>query len=145
MEHIIKFTEDDCVKLGQAIKESLGQVEKRFGLTISVDLSQREAGHVDFTVIGRPNKNFSLSPFAHWYALDCHKFALLPEWLGETFIVGERAQSEYKIVGLKPTNRKYPLIVQDKNGGQYKMSAPPAVEWFTKNPIKTKLRLVPMK
>jgi len=142
MEHITKFTEEDCSKLEQAIRECLVQVEKRFGLTINVNLWKQEDAHVDYTVSGRPNVNSSLSPFANWYALDCHKFGLLPEWLGETFIVGQRAQSEYKIVGLKPNNRKYPLIVEDKHGGQYKMQPHPAKEWFTDNPVKAKLRLV---
>ena len=45
----------------------------------------------------------------------CHKFGLKKEDLGKTFFsIGEA----YRIVGLKPKNRKYPIIAEKVDSGK---------------------------
>ena len=51
----------------------------------------------------------------------CYKYGLLPEHLGRVFLSGD---TRYKIVGLKPRNRKYPVIAERcRDGKSYKFSA----------------------
>ena len=51
----------------------------------------------------------------------CYKYGLLPEHLGRVFYSGDNS---YKITGLKPRNRKYPVIAErTDNGKQFKFSA----------------------
>ena len=46
-------------------------------------------------------------------------YGLTPEDLGKEVQVSEKT---YKIVGIKPNNKKYPLIMQDQKGHNYKFA-----------------------
>jgi hypothetical protein len=54
------------------------------------------------------------------YQQDCTVFGLRPEWFGETFRIGIKA---FTICGLKPQNRKYPVLAKGSTGSVYKFEA----------------------
>lgn len=62
------------------------------------------------------------------FNLYASKFGLKQEWFGKTVMIGMKA---YKIVGIAPRARKYP-VVGEKSGGKYKLTAQDVIYAFGK-------------
>lgn len=61
------------------------------------------------------------------YRRSCGFFQLKESWLFEIFRLDGKT---YKVVGLKPNNRRYPVIVEATSGARYKMTAEQVIAGF---------------
>lgn len=66
------------------------------------------------------------SPMALDFKNKCYKYGFLPEDLGKRFRTGSK-DTQYEIVGLKPRNRKYPIIARKVSTGEQYKFAPTTV------------------
>jgi len=61
------------------------------------------------------------TPESRAYTLRAQLFGLKPEWLFESFT--NSSGQRFKIVGLVPRRRKFPVVVKANDGRNYKMAA----------------------
>jgi len=120
------------------VEKALNGVAEKFGLAVKVGTRRFGTKDMRFPVefvITEVDKDSGemLSPEAMAYKKLAGSFGLDSEWLGAEF---ETYQGRYKIVGLKPRNRKYPVLADDvRTGKKYKFPVSPVKMWFANHPI----------
>ena len=110
-------------RLREDINEALAQVGQRHGATISTGSAQYDAQSVTFTLnIVEQAEDGSEQTIEAIDFLRVHaRYGLMKKHLGTTFGHGTRT---YKIIGSKPRNTKYPIIVLDvASGNRFKFRA----------------------
>jgi len=101
----------------QDIKDALASVEDKHGIVF--DFNNISYGDDHFSLRLKANVGSDVSEIAK---KDWNKYAVLfgltEDDFGATFKYGGET---YKIVGIKPRSKKYPLIVENEKGKKYKM------------------------
>jgi len=119
----MRFTHDVCKEIAQVISNALVPVAEQFGINIKLGRGTFSANNYTLkiemacvdpsgTILSRERDDWNYSAVA---------YGLNPEWLDRTF---DNGQSVYRISGLKPRSRKYPVLAEDTHTGKmYKFSA----------------------
>jgi hypothetical protein len=97
---------------------ALNKVAKKYGVTLPMGTITHGSESIRFSVKGMVgvSKKMAGDPLAAAYS----KFeARCGKKLGDTIRIFGKT---LKIVGAKPSNRKYPILVQGVQGGSYKVS-----------------------
>jgi len=118
MERIDKKNADI---IHRAIKIALESVSKQLG--ISIQAPRMTYGESDFrmTISGVLPVVAGESAIASVFRTKCEKYGLKPHDLGRVFVSNGK---RYKITGLKPVNRKYPIIADNvETGKSFKFTA----------------------
>jgi len=127
----MKFTKENCQMLGTEIEQALQQVAMEHNVVIKRGNGRftpnnftlkLEISAIDETGVTQTRERSDWETSAFLYGLD-------KDWLDKEFIFnGER----YKVAGIKPKSRKYPVLAQHQiTGKHYK---------FTPDLIKTLMR-----
>ena len=116
----MSLTRDDIKVIRKDIEDALVSVSKKHD--ISFRLNGIRFTDNSFKVgIEAVKSTTGESVLAVTFKEKCYKYGLKPEHLGRVFISGDNS---FKIVGLKPRNRKYPVIAEKlSNGKSFKFSA----------------------
>ncbi len=134
---ITKFDVTHLRKINKRIESALAVVAKEFGIDIKTGSSYiKEEGDtattkVEIRVIDKDGNAFDED--AANFKVFAEEFGLKPEDLGKTFITNF---IEYTITGLKPRNRKYPILVVNKKGKCYKFPSRLIQKIFSEQVIK---------
>ncbi len=103
------------------MKEALDIIGEKYGLAFS--LGRITFDDVSFRV--SVDAGLTTAPGEPMMAIDfrkhCNKHGLIVSDLGRTFT--NTKLERFKIVGLKPRNRKYPIIGQRGDGKQFKFTS----------------------
>jgi hypothetical protein len=107
------------------IGQALTTIGEKYGLAFSVgritfdEVSFKSS--IEAAVAGKPGESKMAVDFRNL----CWKHGMKPEDLGRIFMSGEHS---YEIVGLKPRNRKYPIIAQRRSDKKQFKFAPYSVK-----------------
>lgn len=116
---ITKFNRLSLKKINNRIESALAVVAKEFGIEIKVGgcscTDDSATTKVELRVLDKDGNAFDED--AANFKVFAEEFGLKPKDLGKTFITNF---TEYTITGLKPRNRKYPILVVNKKGKCYK-------------------------
>ena len=116
MSKIKKFERGHDTMIRLQIDAALADLGEQHGISINAG----NATYSDNTITFKLELQIEgFDPLKDAFEKSCEWFGLKPEDYGREFVKGVRL---YKIVGLKPRNRKYPIICQDmKTGKHYKL------------------------
>ena len=116
---ITKFDTHSLKKVNNRIELALSIVAKEFGIDIKTGGSKytddNATTKIELRVLDKDGNAFDED--AANFKVFAKDFGLKPEDLGKTFITNFK---EYTITGLKPQNKKYPILVVNKKGKCYK-------------------------
>ena len=108
----------DVSQLRKEAQTALDKVAKKYGVTLPIGTIRFGSESIRFSVRGMAGlgKNNNADPLAVAFS----KYeSSTGKKLGDTINIGGQ---KLKIVGAKPQNRKYPIIVEGSRGGRYKVS-----------------------
>jgi hypothetical protein len=113
---IEKFERRHVTMIREEIDAALADLSEQHGISINAG----NATYSDNTITFKLELQIEgFDPLKDAFEKSSEWFGLKPEDYGREFVKGVRL---YKIVGLKPRNRKYPIICQDmKTGKHYKL------------------------
>lgn len=123
MPKIESFSRDNIKQVRADLQAVLDKFASDHG--VEIKLGRITYGDLDFRSSIRvfiPTKDAE-TPMALDFKTKCLKYGLVPDDLGAEFRSGLN-NDMHKIVGLKPRNRKYPIITKNlRDGKQYKFPA----------------------
>lgn len=115
----------DLRTLRSDLQAALSDLETKHGITFNVGRMTYEAdgsmAKIKLSAVSgeAPGNVGDLgTPEAVEYATRAPEFGLEKAWLGREF---NCVHGTFKLVGLKPRARKYPVVAQAENGKRYKM------------------------
>lgn len=110
-------------ELRAKVESALKELAEAEGLTITTGKGRYWSEKFNLEVIlTEPNSNGQAQTGeAADYVAQCRKWGLPADGVGKTTVING---SMYKILGAKPRNYRYPIIVEDLNGKRWKMPAP---------------------
>jgi len=111
---ITKFDRRNVGEVNEAIRKAMREVAERFGLEYTPERFKFSDTATHTKVALTVPKDNQRADFEK----HCGRFGLKPEHFGAKFQCEGR---EFTITGLKPRNRKYPILVEGARGGRYKM------------------------
>jgi hypothetical protein len=99
-------------------QSALDKVAKKYGVTLPIGTIRYGSDSIRFSVKGAAGltNGKTVDPLVAAYSQFENQVG---KKLGDTVYIGG---SKMKIVGAKPQNRKYPIIVEGARGGRYKVS-----------------------
>jgi hypothetical protein len=103
------------------LRAALDEVGKKHGVSIATGALSYNDLYFTVSLKGRfldANGSTEEADKAIW-ALYCRKFGLMSEWFGKMVKIGA---DTYKIVGIAPKARKYPVLAE-AHGKKYKLPA----------------------
>lgn len=116
---ITKFDNISLKKINDRMQSALTVVAKEFGIDIKVGNSKYDNDSaitkVELQVLDKDGNAFDEN--AANFKVFAKDYGLSPDDLGKTFVANF---AEYTITGLKPRNKKYPILAVGKNGKCYK-------------------------
>lgn len=112
-----KFDRATLRMLRPDIEEALKGVGEKHGITFTFNNIRFSDDMFSTRLEARVGENSDDHAKADWDK-NCWRFGLKPEDFGKTF---SYAGTSYKIVGIKPRSRKFPVIAENLAGKKYKM------------------------
>lgn len=114
---LTKFDRASVKELRGAIKDALASVEASYGITFEFNTIRFSDRDFSTRLQARVGSDVKDHAKADWDAT-CGLFGLKPEDFGRTFTY---AGNTYKVAGIKPRSKKYPIIAENAAGTRYKM------------------------
>jgi len=118
---VTRFNEQNLREIREALESALAIVEEETGLSIELGscrfLPHSAKFKVEVKTVDRDGRAFDEG--AANFKVFAKDFGLEPEYLGRVFVSNS---IEYTITGLKPRNKKYPIIATRADGKSFKFS-----------------------
>jgi hypothetical protein len=116
------FDKSNLKALAAAVQIALGPVEKEFGVKFTYQGSRYYPATATLKLEANVLKEDgeAESKLRTMWKMRAASFGLNPDWLDKKINVGGTI---FTVVGLRPSAKKYPVIVMAENGAQYRMPA----------------------
>ncbi len=135
MSHITRFEKDQFSQLRAEIDAALKIVSNKYGLVFHAGNVKYESHTAEFKL--HVSTLTEGGEVIHKEAEDFKCYATLyglkPKDLGRKYL---RAGQVYTIIGCKPLNRTYPILVSCTDGKRYKISADSAITFLKLYEVK---------
>jgi len=107
------------------VGQALTAIGNKYGLAFSVGRITFDEVSFKASIEAAVTENQGEPKMAVDFRNLCFKYGFKPEDLGKIFMSGEHS---YEIAGLKPRNRKYPIIAKRRSDGKQFKFAPYSVK-----------------
>ena len=112
------FDQPTILSLQEKMIEQLGPLAEELGLTLTAGKSQYSSSGATIGIRAEIESDDGLSPEERLFEQTAPLFGLTFEDYRRTFFSSNG--ETFQLIALKPRNRKYPLIGENKNGTRYK-------------------------
>jgi len=116
---IESFTRANLPQVQSEIDNALKQVGEKLGITFSMGGIRFTSGKFTTKLTANASSDQGEIDQSEWNA-NAWKFGFQNDDFGKSFVM--RLET-YKIVGIKPRSKKYPILGMDKNGKTFKFPA----------------------
>jgi hypothetical protein len=134
---VASFQKTDVRAISDDAEAALKEVAAKYGLAVSVGTRRYSAKDmrfkVEMVVVEEDESGEAETPEALAFKRKAHLYGMTPEMLGKVF---KTYKGYYKITGLKPRNKKYPVLAENPlTGTTYKFAAAAVALYFKSFPL----------
>jgi hypothetical protein len=113
----MKFNRENVEEIRESIKEALRFVQEKHNILFDFDKITYEDSKFSCKLNCYANKDKVIDPARAEFMAHCKEFGYLETDFHKPFFFKEVG---YLITGLKPANRKYPILATNRAGKQFK-------------------------